>query len=117
MRAIRTSGLMSGDGKRSDAAWPQATAPVLDSTNNSQASTGNRALRPIEVLVTARSLQPRNTTLCGKGRMAPGDTGRPAELLAQVDDLDPPIDAALRVLAVDEFPLAEPDRLQPVRTA
>jgi hypothetical protein len=23
---------MSGDGKRSDAEWPQATAPVLDST-------------------------------------------------------------------------------------
>src|SRR3954447_22079928 len=34
MREIRTSGLMSGDGKRSDVAWPQATAPVLDSTQD-----------------------------------------------------------------------------------
>ena len=32
MREIRTSGLMSGDGKRSDADMAQATAPVLDST-------------------------------------------------------------------------------------
>ena len=32
MREIRTSGLMSGDGKRSDADTAQATAPVLDST-------------------------------------------------------------------------------------
>ena len=33
MREIRTSGLMSGDGKRSDADMAQATAPVLDSTH------------------------------------------------------------------------------------
>src|SRR4051812_43993656 len=32
MRETRTSGLMSGDGKRSDAQVAQATAPVLDST-------------------------------------------------------------------------------------
>ena len=32
MREIRTSGLMSGDGKRSDADMAQATAPVLDFT-------------------------------------------------------------------------------------
>jgi hypothetical protein len=32
MREIRPSGLMSGDGKRSDANRPQATAPFLDST-------------------------------------------------------------------------------------
>jgi hypothetical protein len=32
MREIRTSGLMSGDGKRSVAAWPKLTAPILDST-------------------------------------------------------------------------------------
>jgi RNA-directed DNA polymerase len=32
MREIRTSGLTSGDGKRSDASLAQATAPVLDST-------------------------------------------------------------------------------------
>jgi hypothetical protein len=32
MREIRTSGLMSGEGKRSDAAKAQATAPFLDST-------------------------------------------------------------------------------------
>jgi hypothetical protein len=32
MRETRTSGLMSGDGKRSDAHAAQATAPVLDST-------------------------------------------------------------------------------------
>jgi hypothetical protein len=36
MPEIGTSGAMSGDGKRSDAAWPQATAPVLDSTNGHQ---------------------------------------------------------------------------------
>ncbi|UVK49684.1 hypothetical protein DBIPINDM_007694 (plasmid) [Mesorhizobium sp. AR02] len=32
MREIRTSGLMSGEGKRSDANTAQATAPFLDST-------------------------------------------------------------------------------------
>jgi hypothetical protein len=32
MREIRTSGSMSGEGKRDDAAWPQVTAPLLDST-------------------------------------------------------------------------------------
>ena len=32
MRETRTSGLMSGDGKRGDANLAQATAPVLDST-------------------------------------------------------------------------------------
>ena len=32
MRETRTSGLMSGDGKRGDADTAQATAPVLDST-------------------------------------------------------------------------------------
>ena len=32
MREIRTSGLMSGDGKRSNADMAQATAPVLNST-------------------------------------------------------------------------------------
>ena len=34
MREIRTSGLMSGDGKRSNADAAQATAPVLDSTGD-----------------------------------------------------------------------------------
>jgi len=29
---IGTLGLMSGDGKRSVGLWPQATAPILDST-------------------------------------------------------------------------------------
>ena len=32
MREIRTSGSMSGEGKRDDAAGPQVTAPLLDST-------------------------------------------------------------------------------------
>jgi hypothetical protein len=32
MPEIGTSGSMSGDGKRGVAAWPQATAPILDST-------------------------------------------------------------------------------------
>jgi hypothetical protein len=32
MRKIRTSGLMSGEGKRGDANTAQATAPFLDST-------------------------------------------------------------------------------------
>lgn len=34
MREIRTSGLMSGEGKRGDAATAQATAPFLDSTKH-----------------------------------------------------------------------------------
>ena len=34
MWEIRTSGLMSGDGKRSNADAAQATAPVLDSTRS-----------------------------------------------------------------------------------
>ena len=34
MREIRTSGLMSGDGKRGDADMAQATAPVLNSTRD-----------------------------------------------------------------------------------
>ena len=33
MRETRTSGLMSGEGKRGDTKW-KATAPFLDSTNN-----------------------------------------------------------------------------------
>ena len=33
MREIRTSGLMSGERKRSDAHRAQATAPLLDSTD------------------------------------------------------------------------------------
>src|SRR3954463_9577021 len=36
MREIRTSGLMSGGGKRGDANLAQATAPVLDSTQPSR---------------------------------------------------------------------------------
>ena len=32
MPEIGTLGLMSGDGKRSAGLWPQATAPILDST-------------------------------------------------------------------------------------
>ena len=42
MREIRTSGLMSGDGKRSYAHAAQATAPVLDSTERSN---GNNLVR------------------------------------------------------------------------
>ena len=34
MPEIGTSGLMSGDGKRGDGQRPQATAPILDSTNS-----------------------------------------------------------------------------------
>src|SRR5580704_5662597 len=34
MPEIGTSGLMSGDGKRSVGKLPQATAPILDSTNS-----------------------------------------------------------------------------------
>ena len=39
MREIRTSGLMSGDGKRSNADAAQATAPVLDSTQEAVGAT------------------------------------------------------------------------------
>ena len=35
MQEIRTSGSMSGDGKRSVAGMAQATAPILDSTTAS----------------------------------------------------------------------------------
>ena len=34
MPEIGTPGLMSGDGKRGDGQRPQATAPILDSTNS-----------------------------------------------------------------------------------
>jgi hypothetical protein len=44
MREIRPSGLMSGEGKRSDAAWPQATALFLDSTCPGCRSRGQSAL-------------------------------------------------------------------------
>jgi hypothetical protein len=45
MRQIRTSGLMSGEGKRSH--WPclTATAPFLDSTINLRAKPYSRASR------------------------------------------------------------------------
>jgi hypothetical protein len=43
MREIRTSGLMSGEGKRSDANTAQATAPFLDSTPFESASASNRS--------------------------------------------------------------------------
>ena len=36
MREIRTSGLMSGDGKRSDCQKAQATASILDSTKSAK---------------------------------------------------------------------------------
>jgi hypothetical protein len=39
MREIRTSGSMSGDGKRSVAAMAQATAPILDSNPTRSADT------------------------------------------------------------------------------
>src|SRR3954454_21698827 len=45
MRETRTSGLMSGDGKRSDAHAAQATAPVLDSTHRARRRT-DRTLLP-----------------------------------------------------------------------
>jgi hypothetical protein len=38
MPEIGTSGSMSGDGKRSAGLRPQATAPILDSTNSPFAS-------------------------------------------------------------------------------
>ena len=42
MREIRTSGLMSGERKRSDAHRAQATAPLLDSTRMPSPVTKNR---------------------------------------------------------------------------
>jgi hypothetical protein len=52
MPEIGTSGLMSGDGKRGDGQRPQATAPILDSTN----SDIGRILRklPAPVLTASR---------------------------------------------------------------
>ena len=47
MRETRTSGLMSGDGKRSDAHAAQATAPVLDSTGLVAIKFTSRRLRPL----------------------------------------------------------------------
>ena len=41
MREIRTSGLMSGEGKRSDANAVQTTAPFLDSTERGTAKPYN----------------------------------------------------------------------------
>ena len=42
MRETRTSGSMSGERKRGDGLRPQATAPLLDSTENSE----NTGLEP-----------------------------------------------------------------------
>ena len=53
MREIRTSGLMSGDGKRGDADLAQATAPVLDSTQRDDRVV--RVLDRITELVEQRS--------------------------------------------------------------
>jgi hypothetical protein len=41
MREIRTSGSMSGDGKRGVGHRPQATAPILDSTDSEHRLQGN----------------------------------------------------------------------------
>jgi hypothetical protein len=43
---VGTLGLMSGDGKRSVGLRPQATAPILDSTDNARISSwyGNTAM-------------------------------------------------------------------------
>ena len=47
MREIRTSGLMSGDGKRGDANLAQATAPVLNSTRGGTLEGGpERGVKP-----------------------------------------------------------------------
>ena len=43
MPEIGTSGSMSGDGKRGDGHWPQATAPILDSTEATRAARGESA--------------------------------------------------------------------------
>ena len=48
MRETRTSGLMSGDGKRSDADTAQATAPVLDFTSINSTSTGAVVRLPLD---------------------------------------------------------------------
>jgi len=44
MPEIGTSSSMSGDGKRSDGLRPQATAPILDSTENSRGWAGSGVL-------------------------------------------------------------------------
>ena len=44
MPEIGTSGSMSGDGKRSAGHWPQATAPILDSTATSDSNVNTSPL-------------------------------------------------------------------------
>jgi hypothetical protein len=54
MREIRTSGSMSGDGKRSVAAWPKLTAPILDSAfaafHDVCSNVGNREISGLVML-------------------------------------------------------------------
>jgi hypothetical protein len=59
MLEIGTSGLMSGDGKRSDGQSPQATAPILDSTqlagSASRAASRSLASEPLETPLTEKN--------------------------------------------------------------
>ncbi len=62
MREIRTSGLMSGERKRSDAHRAQATAPLLDSTDMADPGT-------ILVSENTRSLTVEKFEFSPKGRL------------------------------------------------
>ena len=55
MSEVGTSGSMSRAGKRSDAEWAQATAPILDSTETRRPDQARR----VEYLTVARKLAKR----------------------------------------------------------
>src|SRR3954470_8143460 len=76
MREIRTSGLMSGDGKRGGAAWPKATAPVLDSTVSSTQGGGDLLPRGNAVSVVAVGALPLIPRIGGGGNKRGHESGR-----------------------------------------
>src|SRR5947207_13852230 len=63
MPEIGTSGSMSGDAKRSDAEWPQATAPILDSTATRRPDTPGYVF--IKIGVSFHPPRPAAGRLCG----------------------------------------------------